>query len=38
MTKRNYIKKAKTEFKQKRKAEEKIDRNYAFGFIVGEYN
>jgi len=36
MTKRNDIKKRKNGFKQKK--EEQIDRNYSFGFIIGEYN
>ncbi len=38
MNKRTDIKKTKEEFKQKRKTENKIGRNYSFGFIIGEYN
>jgi len=38
MIKRNPIKKPKNELKQKRKTQNKTDRNYSFGFIVGEYS
>jgi hypothetical protein len=38
MNKGNHIKEIKNEFKQKKKEKNKVERNYSFGFIVGEYN